>query len=52
MITVSWVLLLIISSDQTKSSRQVQTLRLLPKGICKNSKYQDPRKFYILSNEG
>jgi hypothetical protein len=44
--------LLKISSGQTKLSGQVRTLRLLPKGIWKNSEYKDPREFYNLSNKG
>jgi hypothetical protein len=44
--------LLKISSGQSKSSGQVQTLRLLPKRIWKKSEYMDPREFYNLSNEG
>jgi hypothetical protein len=52
MITTSWRVLLKISSGQAKLSGQVQTLRLLPKGIWKNYEYKDPREFYKLSNEG
>jgi hypothetical protein len=52
MITASWGMLLKISSGQTKSSGQVRTLRLLLKGIWKNSEYKDPRKFYNISNDG
>jgi hypothetical protein len=44
--------LLKISSGQAKSSGQFRTLRLLPKGIWKNSEYKDPEEFYNLSNEG
>jgi hypothetical protein len=44
--------LLKISSGQTKLSGQVRTLKLLPKGIWKNSEYKDPREFYNLSNKG
>jgi hypothetical protein len=46
------VLLLEIISGQIKLSGQVWTSRPLPKEIWKNSEYKDPRKFYILSNEG
>jgi hypothetical protein len=50
MITARWLVLLKISSGQTKSFGQVRTLRLLPN--WKNSEYKNPIEFYNLSNEG
>jgi hypothetical protein len=44
--------LLKISSGQTKSFEQIRTLRLLSKGIWKNTKYKDPREFITFLMRG